>query len=87
VVEGQVKFTRLKFFVPVPQMRDLAELNTQLNQRCVADRERRLPVNPFEACRKFSTTASSLSLLRFDWNDYSVPVRWGSWCLQGFSQG
>ena len=31
---------------------------------------------PFEACRKVSTTASSLSLVRFDSNDYSVPVRW-----------
>jgi transposase len=34
-----------------------------------------LPVEPFEACRKRSTTASSLSLVRFDRNDYSVPVR------------
>jgi len=33
-------------------------------------------VAPFEACRKTSTTASSLSLVRFDSNDYSVPVRW-----------
>jgi hypothetical protein len=97
VVEGQVKFTRLNYFVPVPQLRDLAELNTQLRQRCVEDRERRLrgqtgtkaqlllddqkaflplPATPFDACRKFSTTASSLSLVRFDRNDYSVPVRW-----------
>jgi len=29
VVEGIVKFTRLNFFVPVPQVRDLAELNAQ----------------------------------------------------------
>ena len=35
-----------------------------------------LPAVPFEACRKVSTTASSLSLVRFDSNDYSVPVRW-----------
>jgi transposase len=97
VVEGLVKFTRLNYFVPVPQVRDLAELNAQLRQRCVADRERRLrgqngtkaqlllddqkaflplPATPFEACRKVSTTASSLSLVRFDGNDYSVPVRW-----------
>lgn len=32
------------------------------------------PAVPFEACRKQSTTASSLSLVRFDRNDYSVPV-------------
>lgn len=33
-----------------------------------------LPVVAFEASRKASTTASSLSLVRFDQNDYSVPV-------------
>jgi len=97
VVEGLVKFTRLNFFVPVPQVRDFAELNAFLRQRCEADRQRRLrgqpgtkaqllvedqaaflplPAVPFEACRKVSTTASSLSLVRFDSNDYSVPVRW-----------
>jgi len=36
-----------------------------------------LPESPFDACRKVSTTASSLSLVRFDSNDYSVPVRYG----------
>ena len=97
VVEGLVKFTRLNFFVPVPQVRDLAELNADLRQRCLEDQERRLrgqagtkaqllqedkkaflplPASRFEACRKVSTTASSLSLVRFDKNDYSVPVRW-----------
>ena len=97
VVEGLVKFTRLNFFVPVPQVRDFEELNGFLRQRCEEDRQRRLrgqpgtkaqllvedqtaflplPVAPFEACRKTSTTASSLSLVRFDSNDYSVPVRW-----------
>ena len=97
VVEGQVKFTRLNFFVPVPQVRDMAELNTQLRQHCAEDQQRQLrgqpgtkaqlllddqkaflplPATAFEACRKVSTTASSLSLVRFDRNDYSVPVRW-----------
>ena len=97
VVEGLVKFTRLNFFVPVPQVRDFDELNAFLRQRCEEDRQRRLrgqpgtkaqllvadqaaflplPAVPFEACRKVSTTASSLSLVRFDGNDYSVPVRW-----------
>jgi Mu transposase-like protein len=33
-----------------------------------------LPEVPFEACRKASTFANSLSLIRFDCNDYSVPV-------------
>jgi len=43
-----------------------------LLQECL----RPLPKTAFEACRKASTTASSLSLIRFDDNDYSVPVRW-----------
>ena len=97
VVEGMVKFTRLNFFVPVPQVRDFTELNAALRQQCVEDRQRRLrgqggtkaellqadqaaflplPAVSFAACRQVSTTASSLSLVRFDLNDYSVPVRW-----------
>ena len=34
-----------------------------------------LPVAPFEACRRQPARASSLALVRFDDNDYSVPVR------------
>lgn len=108
VVEGMVKYTRLNFFVPVPQVRDLTELNGILRKQCLEDRERRLrgqtgtkaqllkedqaaflalPASRFAACRQVSTTTSSLSLVRFDRNDYSVPVRWahhpvvakGSW--------
>jgi hypothetical protein len=37
---------------------------------------RPLPQAPFLACRKLSTVATSLSLVRFDRNDYSVPVRY-----------
>ena len=95
VVEGVVKFTRLNFFVPVPQVESLEELNRYLEQRCREDLGRKLrgkiqtkaqlleedrakflplPVGEFEASRKVSTTASSLSLVRFDQNDYSVPV-------------
>ena len=36
-----------------------------------------LPAAPFEACRIVSTQASSLSLVRFDNNDYSIPARYG----------
>jgi transposase len=96
VVEGVVKFARLNYFVPVPQVKDFDELNTFLAERCRADLERRLrgrkvpkeellkedqnaflelPITPFDACRKVSTTADRLSLVRFDCNDYSVPVR------------
>ena len=37
---------------------------------------RPLPATPFEACRTVSTIANSLSLVRFDSNDYSVPVEY-----------
>jgi transposase len=97
IVEGTVKFARLNFLVPVPQVRDLDELNGDLLGRCRDDLDRRLrghaatkrvlleedraaflplPAAPFDACRKESTTAGSLSLVRFGDNDYSVPVRY-----------
>ena len=87
VVEGLVKFTRLNFFVPVPQVQNLDQLNEQLRQQCLENRQRRLrgqagtkaqllledqaaflplPATRFEACRKVATTASSLSLVRFE---------------------
>jgi transposase len=37
---------------------------------------RPLPQAPFEGCRKLSTASNSLSLVRFDHNDYSVPVEY-----------
>jgi transposase len=95
-VESDVRYGRQNFLVPVPQVRELEELNAELVERCRADLSRQsrgkvgrrgerlhedqaafqpLPAVPFDACRKQSTTASSLSLVRFDRNDYSVPVR------------
>jgi|TARA_B100001971_G_C18241186_1_gene571040 transposase len=97
VVEGVVGYARRNFLVPVPQVRDLAELNEHLLGCCQRDLSRRvrgqtarksellaadqaaflpLPEVPFEACRKASTISNSLSLVRFDNNDYSVPVRY-----------
>ena len=95
VVEGTVKFARLKYFVPVPQVRDLEELNARLVEQCRQDLSRTLrgqkaskalllgedqaaflplPQVPFDACRKHRAWACSLSLVRFDTNDYSVPT-------------
>jgi len=94
-VEGVVKFARLNFLVPVPQVQDLDELNKILMEKCQEDLVRRLrgkhgtkaellvedrkafldlPPSIFDACRKQPTRANSLSLVRFDDNDYSVPV-------------
>jgi transposase len=47
-------------------------------RRLEEDRAAMLPLAPgrFEGCRKQSTTVSSLSLVRFDDNDYSVPTEY-----------
>ncbi len=97
VVEGGVKYVRLNFMVPVPQVGSLEELNEKLVVNCREDLERKLrgkgrpkaqlldeekahfrplPAASFDACIKQSTTATSLSLVRFDTNDYSVPTEW-----------
>lgn len=97
VVEGIIKFARLNYFVPVPQVKDFAELNLYLERRCREDLNRRvrgkkatkeqllkedqasflaLPAAGFDACKPVSTTVDKLSLVRFDCNDYSAPVRY-----------
>jgi transposase len=93
-VEALAKYARTNFLVPVPQVRDLADLNRRLEEACRRDGARvlrgkagkaklellpeeglsPLPAAPFEACRKEAVRASSLSLVRFDRNEYSVPV-------------
>ena len=42
VVEGIVKYARLNFLVPVPQVKDFDELNRYLLERCREDMDRRL---------------------------------------------
>ena len=95
MVEGSVKYSRLNFFVPVPQVADYAELNVHLRACCQSDMTRRLrgktlakrqlleedkvaglapPTDRFDPRRLVSTTATSEALVRFDTNDYSVPV-------------
>jgi len=97
VVEGVIKYARLNFFVPVPQVRDMDELNAYLLDACRSDLNRRLrgqsgtkaqllaeersafrslPETPFDACRVRGGRANSESLVRFDDNDYSVPVEY-----------
>jgi len=48
-------------------------------QRFERDRERLLPLptTPYEACQKRTTRVSSQALVRFETNDYSVPVAYG----------
>jgi len=93
-VEALAKYARANFLVPVPSVRDLADLNARLEAACRRDGARALrgkggraklellaeeglsalPATAFEACRKESARVSSLSLVRFDRNEYSVPV-------------
>ena len=48
-------------------------------QRFERDREKLLPLpaTPYEACEKRTTRASSQALVRYEANDYSVPVEYG----------
>jgi transposase len=50
-----------------------------IGERFEKDRERLLPLpaGPYEACDKRSTRVTSMSLVRYRTNDYSVPVYWG----------
>jgi hypothetical protein len=108
VVESMVRYTRSNYLVPVPDVRDLDELNAYLQARCMEELSRTvrgkkvskaellkqdkaafraLPEQPFEACRKLSTSVDSLSLVRFDQNQYSVPVDYahGTVVIKGYS--
>lgn len=42
VVEGMVRYGRANFLVPVPQVRGFEQLNGGLEQKCLADQQRRL---------------------------------------------
>ena len=98
IVEGSVKYSRLNFMVPVPQVKDYDELNRLLRDCCQSDLDRilwgkgsltkrqllvedcvaaiALPDDKFDYRKTTSTFAGSESLVRYDTNDYSVPVRW-----------
>jgi transposase len=50
-----------------------------IGERFEKDREKLLPLPsaPYEACDKRLTRVTSMSLVRYRTNDYSVPVEWG----------
>ena len=96
-MERLIGFARRNFLVPVPEVGSIEALNTDLRERCAADRAERtrgktgtkaellredqaaflpLPKQAFEARRVDQRTADSQSLIRFDDNDYSVPVQY-----------
>jgi hypothetical protein len=94
-VENLLGYSRRNFLVPVPKVDSFAELNRDLERRCLEELKRRvrgkdgckaelfeddratmlsLPKHAFEARRIAQTRVNSLSLVRFDRNDYSVPT-------------
>ncbi|MFB3126034.1 MAG: IS21 family transposase [Candidatus Acidiferrales bacterium] len=50
-----------------------------IGERFEKDHERLLPLPaaPYEACEKRATRVTSMALVRYRANDYSVPVQWG----------
>ena len=63
-------------------LKDLTRMHSRLRKPVgeLLEEERKhllaLPPQQFEACRQASTIATKLSLVRFDKNDYSVPVEY-----------
>jgi transposase len=97
-VEGLVGYTRRNFFVPLPRVNSLEDLNLLLRERCQQRRQQRLrgqqesigqrlerdqeaflplPLAAYEACETIAARVSSLSLVRYRTNDYSVPTAYG----------
>jgi len=96
IVDGSVKYSRLNFMVPVPQVKDYDELNKLLRDCCQSDLNRTLRGkrslskkqllaedhiaaialgdDKFDYRKSTSTFANSESLVRYDTNDYSVPI-------------
>ncbi len=62
-VEGLVGYARRNFMVPVPRVSSWEALNAHLEEQCRKRRERR--------------RVSSMSLVRYRGNDYSVPTQYG----------
>jgi len=59
--------------------KERASRQQTIGERLIADRTafRELPATPFEPCHKCATEVSSLSLVRYRTNDYSVQTRYG----------
>ena len=69
---------RRNFLVPIPSLESFDALNAHL-ERIERDREAllTLPAVPYDACAEQVGRVTSLSLVRYRTNDYSVPVAYG----------
>jgi hypothetical protein len=71
--------TRLEAESQKRRLRRLRGHTEAIGERFERDRAAMLPLPaaPYEACEKVSTRVSSLSLVRYRTNDYSVPTEYG----------
>jgi hypothetical protein len=85
-VENLVGYARRNFMVPIPCAASWEALNEQFAHDAMARRAQRLrdraallplPTTRFEACEKVTVRVSSISLVRYRTNDYSVPTQYG----------
>lgn len=98
LVENLVGFARRNFMVPVPRVKNLAELNQKLLKDCSNYRHshkvdsrtntvneafeeewrylRQVPAYRYDTSRKTTPTVSDYSTVRFERNNYSVPVKY-----------
>lgn len=86
-VEKAGQEARRRLFVPYPDVDSFEELNQQLHERCVEllDKNPRweaelkalrpLPAEPFRCVRYAEAKVNTYSMVQFETNRYSVPVR------------
>ena len=89
-VENAVKQIERKLFVPYPEVDSFEELNEYLHSECVKLLEqnakweaekaalRSLPLNQFNGARYLEAKVNKYSMVHFDTNRYSVPVKYVS---------
>ncbi len=77
-----------RFFVPYPDVESFEELNNYLHKKCVAVLEknhrweaekkalRPLPATPFQCVRYVEAKINTYSMVQFETNRYSVPVKY-----------
>lgn len=87
-VEGLVRYVRQNFFVPMPEFRSFEELNQYLYDCCLRHRNkltlweaeqrelRPLPQLPFPCHRHVEARVNTYSMVQFETNRYSVPVKY-----------
>ncbi len=97
LVEGLVGWVRRNIFVPIPRVKTIDELNSEMLRRCREYRKHKisgkeqpvgkmalvsqakmapLPHYRFDSSRTITAKVDDYSTVRFDLNNYSVPVKY-----------